>query len=158
MKCLTYEGKGVSYASGQKVGSSCLKVWRVFVIDDRFKNCLLNGIQQYKCARLIFQQIASQLITVDNITIKEMWKCSLLDLRTSCYAFTWSDYMRKSDEKNSQVIMESYLGCKQEQQWFKMAITAHQYEYLLRWRHNGRDSVSNHQSRDCLLNRLFGRR
>ena len=25
----------------------------------------------------------------------------------------------------------------------------------LRWRHNGRDSVSNHQPRDCLLNRLF---
>ena len=26
------------------------------------------------------------------------------------------------------------------------------------WRHNGRDSVSNHQSHDCLLNRLFRRR
>ena len=28
----------------------------------------------------------------------------------------------------------------------------------LRWRHNGRDGVSNHQPRDCLLNRLFKRR
>ena len=28
----------------------------------------------------------------------------------------------------------------------------------LQWHHNGRDSVSNHQPRDCLLNRLFGRR
>ena len=28
----------------------------------------------------------------------------------------------------------------------------------LRWRHNGRDSVSNHQSYDCLFNRLFRRR
>ena len=28
----------------------------------------------------------------------------------------------------------------------------------LRWRHNGRDAVSNHQPRDCLLNRLFRRR
>ena len=28
----------------------------------------------------------------------------------------------------------------------------------LRWRHNGRDSISNHQFRDCLLNRLFRRR
>ena len=26
----------------------------------------------------------------------------------------------------------------------------------LRWRHNGLDSVSNHQPRDCLLNRSFG--
>ena len=25
----------------------------------------------------------------------------------------------------------------------------------LRWRNNGRDSVSNHQHHDCLLNRLF---
>ena len=29
---------------------------------------------------------------------------------------------------------------------------------LLQWRHNGRDSVSNHQPHDCLLNRLFRRR
>ena len=28
----------------------------------------------------------------------------------------------------------------------------------LRWRHNGRDSVSNHQPHDCLLNRLFSHR
>ena len=28
----------------------------------------------------------------------------------------------------------------------------------LLWRHNGRDSVSNHQHHDCLLNRSFGRR
>ena len=29
---------------------------------------------------------------------------------------------------------------------------------LLRWRHNGRDDVSNHKPNDCLLNRLFRRR
>ena len=28
----------------------------------------------------------------------------------------------------------------------------------LRWRHNGRDNVPNHQPHDCLLNRLFRRR
>ena len=32
---------------------------------------------------------------------------------------------------------------------FNMVIT-------LRWRHNGRDGVSNHQHHYCLLNRLFG--
>ena len=32
------------------------------------------------------------------------------------------------------------------------------YRISLRWRHNGRDSVSNHQPHDCLLNRLFRRR
>ena len=30
--------------------------------------------------------------------------------------------------------------------------------HTLQWRHNGLDSVSNHQSHDCLLNRLFRRR
>ena len=30
--------------------------------------------------------------------------------------------------------------------------------WSLHWRHNGRDSVSNHQPHDCLLNRLFRRR
>ena len=31
-------------------------------------------------------------------------------------------------------------------------------EITSQWRHNGRDSVSNHQLHDCLLNRLFRRR
>ena len=31
-------------------------------------------------------------------------------------------------------------------------------EPTLRWRHNGLDSVSNHQPHDCSLNRSFGRR
>ena len=31
-------------------------------------------------------------------------------------------------------------------------------EAAVRWRQNGRDSVSNHQPHDCLLNRLFRRR
>ena len=30
--------------------------------------------------------------------------------------------------------------------------------YSLHWRHNGHDSVSNHQPHDCLLNRVFRRR
>ena len=32
------------------------------------------------------------------------------------------------------------------------------YRYTLRWRQNGRYSVSNHQPHDCLFNRLFRRR
>ena len=32
------------------------------------------------------------------------------------------------------------------------------HSITLRWRHNERDSVSNHQPQDCLLNRLFRRR
>ena len=32
------------------------------------------------------------------------------------------------------------------------------FNITLQWRHNGRDSVSNHQPHDCLLNRLFRHR
>ena len=38
------------------------------------------------------------------------------------------------------------------------ALTAGKLPAALRWRHIGRDSVSNHLPHDCLLNRLFRRR
>ena len=34
----------------------------------------------------------------------------------------------------------------------------HEHTATIQWRHNGRDSVSNHQPHNCLLNRLFRRR
>ena len=38
-------------------------------------------------------------------------------------------------------------------------LRCHRAHYdALQWRHNGRDSVTNHQPHDCLLNRLFRRR
>ena len=37
-------------------------------------------------------------------------------------------------------------------------ITEHIRFIALQWRHTGRDSLSNHQPHDCLLNRLFRRR
>ena len=43
---------------------------------------------------------------------------------------------------------------------FQYPIRSHWITYLnsVRWRHNGRYGVSNHQPHDCLLNRLFRRR
>ena len=41
---------------------------------------------------------------------------------------------------------------------FTDAYMQHHGEITLRWRQNGRGSVSNHQPHDCLLNRLFRRR
>ena len=38
-----------------------------------------------------------------------------------------------------------------------LGFTLYQKDMTLRWRHNERDSVSNRQPRDCLLNRLFRR-
>ena len=41
--------------------------------------------------------------------------------------------------------------------WFSGA-TSHHLSKTLGWRHNGHDSVSNHQPYDCLISRLFRRR
>ena len=41
--------------------------------------------------------------------------------------------------------------CSVLKKWSSLDIT-------LQWRHNGRDSVSNHQPHDCFLNRLFRHR
>ena len=48
-----------------------------------------------------------------------------------------------------------------ETQWCHMRVIAPQIagdSTTLQWRHNGHDSVSNHQPLDCLLDRLFRRR
>ena len=39
--------------------------------------------------------------------------------------------------------------------WWRQASTRLPSQCTLRWRHNGREGVSNHQPRDCLLNHLF---
>ena len=39
-----------------------------------------------------------------------------------------------------------------------LLIVGHFIQASLQWRHNGHDSVSNHQPHDCLINRLFRRR
>ena len=41
--------------------------------------------------------------------------------------------------------------------WPKVGVAVHQV-WSLQWRHNGHDSVSNHQPYECLLNHLFRRR
>ena len=42
--------------------------------------------------------------------------------------------------------------------FIRTSVTCNSVMISLWWRHNGRDGLSNHQPRDCLLNRLFGRR
>ena len=42
--------------------------------------------------------------------------------------------------------------------WAAYITSSWYIQWLLQWRHNGRDSVLNHQPHDCLLNRLFRRR
>ena len=40
--------------------------------------------------------------------------------------------------------------------WFALLCFIVVWYYSLRWCHNGHDGISNHQSHQCLLNRLFG--
>ena len=47
---------------------------------------------------------------------------------------------------------------KPKQCWICACDPGLQHHITLQWRHNGRDSVSNHQPRECLLNRLIRRR
>ena len=42
--------------------------------------------------------------------------------------------------------------------WKSMSRLSYTISCTLEWRHNGRDSVSNHQTHNCLLNRLSRRR
>ena len=56
--------------------------------------------------------------------------------------------IRKLTFWREKLIRFSTTGAKE---WVMSQIT-------LQWRHNGRDSVSNHQPHDCLLKRLFRRR
>ena len=62
-------------------------------------------------------------------------------------------YMRRYSFKMGVTIIEKYRQLSQS----RNAIKVHA-EIQLQWRHNGRDSVSNHQSHHCLLNGLFRRR
>ena len=51
--------------------------------------------------------------------------------------------------------MQSLVNCCYHPVWVSMCLC---YYFTLRWRNNGHDSVSNHQPRDCFLNRLFRHR
>ena len=69
---------------------------------------------------------------------------------------------------NSQLAVTGLFGFRQIKQTVTAALACPLQDYVvgkftfrrstLKWRHNGCDSVSNHQPHDCLLNRLFRRR
>ena len=52
-------------------------------------------------------------------------------------------------------LLKDYIGINR-QCWTRPRVQT--VTYTIQWRHNGRESVSNHQPHDCLLNRLFRRR
>ena len=58
------------------------------------------------------------------------------------------------------LITGNQIDCSPELARLGMLTRTHTHTHWIksRWRHNGHDSVSNHQPHDCLLNRLFRRR
>ena len=56
-------------------------------------------------------------------------------------------------------LLCNQLSCRRlEMPWLSCDIVILIYQDPLHWRHNRRGSVSNHQTHDCLLSRLFRRR
>ena len=75
----------------------------------------------------------------------------------TCHCFFWFQYFTT---KNTEVHLFKNTDWKRYQIWvtprslYRDMNTCKKVPSLL-WRHNERDCISNHQPRDCLLNRLF---
>ena len=101
-----------------------------------------------KCLKTTFYQfIQVETDTANNFVFKS------LCLEGSPVEASYSNYSLYSTE--------AFIGhCVDN----SLKTTTSVFQYLtgiwgpLHWRHNGHDSVSNHQHHDCLLNRLFRRR
>ena len=89
---------------------------------------------------LLFSVIVWNYLPLYNVTCR-IWMLNarhLSDGDMACVSLRWE--LVRSDKLN---IIQSWLQ---------------QVNNTLLWRHNEPDGVSNHQPRDCLLNRLFGHR
>ena len=64
----------------------------------------------------------------------------------------------KCDTISTKMIIIHYIVRTSKRYIILSSATAKSKRMTLQWRHNGRDSVSNHQPHCCLLNRLFRRR
>ena len=92
-------------------------------------------------------------------------RCMTVSLRTIVISTELYLYMFKSSLSQNQCNANRCLGewrwngqvCHSANFKRKHQTVLFQHHTLL-WRHNGRDSVSNHRPHDCLLNRLFRRR
>ena len=70
---------------------------------------------------------------------------------------SWNSATGNVDCKMTTIL--SWPQCvNQRAETLRYLLWNHWGEFSLQWRHNERDGISNHQSHDCLLNRLFRRR
>ena len=69
----------------------------------------------------------------------------------------YSKHIANYFNANPTLKATGYLRCHSKT-YFSATRSRYVCFSTLQWRHNGRDSVSNHQPHGCLLNRLFRRR
>ena len=104
--------------------------------------------------------------------VQPMFYCSLLlvwiQLRHKFYQYiiqSFRSFFQNIGHQTSSITRRLNCWPYLKSYFSTLANVIHRHHYVtsclcmaLRWRHNGRDSVSNHQPHDCLLNRLFRRR
>ena len=94
-----------------------------------------------------------------NISISVI-QCDMAWSDSSCRKMKWGNYMYI--KKMGLLVASQRYGQSnvKTNAIFKSMIQQHKWidSVPLRWRHNGLNSVSNHQPHDCVLNRLFRRR
>ena len=109
--------------------------------------------------------------------------CANIAMHIDKHMVCWGPFIRPSETNFNEILIETHTFSLRKM-LFKMSSAKWRPFYLdlhvlnnnktrqntkrvhnswdvlrpLQWRHNGHDSVSNHQPHDCLLNRLFRRR
>ena len=116
----------------------------------------LTACQCAYCSTFLY---ISQLYFQSAIQLTSSW------LIITCVTVEYTFLHAMRPEKNLDNIAQIWYVIKNDQFSFTgrniyclMTIYISIYQYILEWRHNGRDDVSNHQPHQCLLNRLFRRR
>ena len=86
---------------------------------------------------------------------RSLWRaCNGSMIKRACQRQRW-DPLGRFNKTMSIYQNRNYINSQYKDK--TVSRTSHHYN-ALQWRQNGRDSVSNHQPHDCLLNRLFRRR
>ena len=77
-------------------------------------------------------------------------------MRKCCHEMHSASFSWRVHNRNSGPI--SCLRIRNATELHMWTFSLIDWDFLLLWRHNGHDSVSNHQPYDCLLNQLFRHR
>ena len=70
----------------------------------------------------------------------------------------WKNIFNPNVPINNRLAGTAQQSSMKGSKWEIVEMIRHSISKSLRWRHNGRDGVSNHQPHDCLHNRVFRRR